>query len=339
LGHRSISLDEARKLAVQALTGHNVSPANARIVAAALVAAEAEGQKGHGLARLPSYCAQAASGKVDGHVRPAAAQVAPAALRIDARHGFAFPALALAVDKLAKLAARTGIAAAAVTNSHHCGVAGYHVQALAQQGLCALLFANTPKAIAPWGGSRGIFGTNPIAFAAPRAGREPMVIDLSLSRVARGRIMFARQEGKPVPEGWALDSDGRPTTDPSAALGGTMLPMGGVKGAALVMMVEILSAALTGANFGYEASSFFDAQGPPPAVGQLLIALAPGPLSGGAFQARIEDLVGAVLEQDGTRLPGDRRLKLRQQAQSEGLWLSDRQYDQLMDLCTAGLSK
>ena len=283
---RNISLPEAAALAAKALANHKASPANAALVAEALVAAEADGLKGHGLSRLPSYCGQSASGKVDGFARPEAVRVAAAAIKVDARNGFAYPALRLAIEKLAGLTEKTGIAVAAVTNSHHCGVAGHHVEALARKGLCGLLFANTPQAIAPWGGSRGVFGTNPIAFAAPRAGDDPLVIDLSLSKAARGKIMFARQEGASIPEGWALDANGAPTTDPDAALAGTMLPMGEAKGAALVMMVEILAAALTASNFGYEASSFFAAQGPPPGVGQLLIALAPDPLSGGRYESR-----------------------------------------------------
>ncbi|MEJ2167230.1 MAG: Ldh family oxidoreductase [Desulfobacterales bacterium] len=329
---RRFSLDQLHQIAVGALCVHNTSPANAEHVARALVAAEADGLKGHGLSRLPSYCAQAASGKVDGQVQPAAAQVADAAVCIDARCGFAYPALALAVDKLVGLAPVAGIAVAAVNRSHHCGAAGYHVEAIARRGLIGLMFANTPKAIAPWGGSRGVFGTNPIAFAAPRATAAPLVIDLSLSKVARGKIMVAEQEGIAIPEGWALDARGKSTTDPKAAMAGTMLPMGDAKGAALVLMVEILAAGLTAAQFGFEASSFFTAEGKAPGVGQLLIALAPGPLSGGAFTSRLETLLSTILEQENTRLPGDRRLKLRQAARINGLLIKDQLYDQLAAL-------
>ncbi|MCF8099020.1 MAG: Ldh family oxidoreductase, partial [Desulfarculaceae bacterium] len=163
----------------------------------------------------------------------------------------------------------------------------------------------------------------------------PLVIDLSLSKVARGKIMVANQEKQPIPEGWALDSQGKPTTDPQAALAGTMLPMGEAKGAALVLMVEILAAALTGANFGFEASSFFEAQGESPSVGQLLIAMAPGPLSGGLFAQRLETLLDAVLGQAETRLPGDRRLNLREQAQQNGISISQELYEQLTRLSAA----
>ena len=238
-----------------------------------------------------------------------------------------------AVEKLGELTPKTGIAVAAVTRSHHCGAAGYHVEALARQGLVGLLFANTPKAIAPWGGKTGVFGTNPIAFASPRKDKAPLVIDLSLSKVARGKIMVAKQHQESIPQGWALDSSGQPTTDPEAALSGTMLPMGEAKGAALVLMVEVLSAALTAAHFGFEAGSFFTADGEPPGVGQLLLAFAPNPLSNNQFYYRLEALLEAILTQPNTRLPGDRRLKLRRQAQQDGLFLSDQQYEQIMSLC------
>jgi (2R)-3-sulfolactate dehydrogenase (NADP+) len=298
-------------------------------VARALVAAEADGQKGHGLSRLPSYAAQAASGKVDGHALPTLEQGAPAALRIDARNGFAFPALAMAVERLSPLAAETGIAAAAVHHSHHFGQAGYHVEQLAANGLIGLLFGNSPKAIAPWGGSEGVFGTNPIAFAAPRRSGPPLVIDLSLSKVARGKVMVAAKQGEPIPEGWALDKDGNPTMDAEAAMQGTMLPMGDAKGAALVLMVEILAAALTGARFGFEASSFFAAEGEPPAVGQFLVAIDPRVFSGDAFAERLETLIGAILEQQGTRLPGARRLALRAESARNGVVIPAALYDEL----------
>lgn len=332
MSQQRYSLEQLHRVAVDALCAHDVGAENAQLVANALIAAEADGLKGHGLSRLPSYCGQAASGKVDGKARPQAEQAADAAVRIDARYGFAYPAIALAIEKLAALAPKTGIAAATVFHSHHCGAAGHHAEALANRGLLGLLFANTPKAIAPWGGSQGVFGTNPIAFATPRIDRPPLVIDLSLSKIARGKIMVAEQEGTSIPEGWALDVQGRPTTDPKAAMEGTMLPMGDAKGAALVLMVEILSAALTSAHFGFEASSFFTSDGPSPGVGQVLIAMAPGPLSGQSYFSRLEDLLTAILQQEKTRLPGDRRLKLRQEAQQNGILLTGQQYERLIAL-------
>lgn len=319
----TLSLDEAHALASAALIANGTSPDNARPVADALVAAEVDGQAGHGLSRVPSYAAQAASGKVDGRAVPTASPAGTAAWRVDACNGFAFPALALAVDRLAGTAPETGISVAAIHRSHHFGQAGYHVEALAERGLVGLVFGNSPEAIAPWGGNRPLFGTNPIAFSAPRRDRDPLVIDMSLSKVARGKIMVAARSGKPIPEGWALDADGAPTTDPKAALAGSMLPMADAKGAALVLMVEILAAALTGAHFGFEASSFFEAEGPPPGVGQLIVAIAPAPLSGGVFADRLEVLLSAIADQPGTRLPGAARSERRRRTRGEGIAIAE----------------
>ena len=319
-------------MVVDALCAHGADADKADLVAKALVAAEADGLPGHGLSRLVSYCAQLASGKIDGQAAPTASQVAEAAIIVDAKYGFAYPAVDLAIEKLVALTPKTGIALAAITHSHHCGAAGYHVEALARQDLVGLMFANTPKAIAPWGGTKGVFGTNPIAFAAPRVQKEPLVIDLSLSKVARGKILVAHQQGQSIPGDWALDSRGKPTENPAAALSGTMLPIGEAKGTALALMVEILAAALTASRFGSEASSFFSPDGSPPGVGQLLIAIAPDPVSNNHFETRLEDLIEAILSQRNTRLPGDRRLGLRKQVARKGIILTDRQYKQIVSL-------
>ena len=314
----------ARTLACDVLMANRTSAANAAIVARALVAAELDGIGSHGLSRLPAYAAQAACGKVDGFAEPVASVTGAAAARVDARCGFAFPALAVALEIARERAETAGIAAVAVASSHHCGVAGHHVEWLAERGLVALLFANTPAAIAPWGGERASFGTNPIAFAAPRAdGTPPLVIDLSLSKVARGRIMLAKQRGEPIEPGWALDASGQPTTDAEAALAGTMVPLGDAKGAALALMVEILAATLTGSQHAFEASSFLDAAGGPPRVGQLVVAISPAAFGGPGFAARSEQLIGHILGQRGARLPGARRLAVRARRMREGIPVDD----------------
>lgn len=311
--------DDATDLVRRALEASDVAESNARAVAEALIAAEIDGQKGHGLSRVASYAAQARSGKVDGHAVPQVERKAPAFLRVDAGHGFAYPALDRAIEALVPLAADTGIAAAGVVHSHHCGQLARHVERLAERGSVALMVANTPKAMAPWGGATPLFGTNPIAFAAPRPGGAPIVIDLSLSKVARGKVMAAAKQGEAIPEGWALDAEGNPTTDPKAALAGTMVPAADAKGAALALIVEILAATLTGANHSFDASSFFDAEGAPPGVGQMLIAFDAGRVGGQGYGARIGALVEAIEAQEGTRLPGSRRLELRGRALAEGL--------------------
>ena len=188
------------------------------------------------------------------------------------------------------------------------------------QGMIGLMVANTPAAIAPWGGNKPLYGTNPIAFAAPRAVQDPLVIDLSLSVVARGKVMNAKKTGQTIPEGWALDKDGQSTTDPSAALdGGTMVPIGEAKGTALALMVEILAASLTGANTSADMPSFFAPSGPSANAGQFLIAIKPNDM-GGAMM-RIEALLNDIAETPGARLPGVRRIEARNHALKEGLYV------------------
>ncbi len=315
----TLSLDEIRNLIKAAFLASNTSEPNAISVSDALTAAEALGQTGHGLRRVTSYCAQARSGKVAGFAEPEAEQTAPSVILVDAANGFAYPAIDRAMDLLPPVAAGQGIAMAGIRRSHHCGVMGLVVERLADAGLVALMVANTPGAIAPWGGRTPLFGTNPIAFAAPLEGQDPLVIDLSLSRVARGKIMAANQKGEAIPEGWALDADGNATTDPQAALAGTMVPLGEAKGTALALMVEMLSAGLIGANYAYEASSFFDSEGPPPGVGQTIIAISPERLGGANALARFAEMADKVSSDPGARLPGRRRHALRQKALETGI--------------------
>lgn len=313
-----LSAADVHALIAGALVRSRTSEENAGAVARALVAAELAGQAGHGLRRVAAYCAQARSGKVDGFARAKAVETRPGALAVDAANGFAYPALELAVEWLPEAARRQGIAVAGIRRSHHCGVAGAPVEALANRGVAALLFANSPGAMAPWGGDRALFGTDPIAFAAPLETGEPIVVDISLSRVARGKVMAAAQKGEPIPEGWALDAGGHPTTDARAALGGTMVPIGEAKGTALALMVELLCAGLTGANFGYEATSFFEADGTPPGVGQLLIAIDPAAFGQGALQ-RFAAMAAEIEATEGARLPGRRRQALRAALRAEGI--------------------
>lgn len=314
-----VSIEKLRELATGALINANTSPENARLVAEALVTADADGLSSHGVSRIPFYADQALSGKVNGQATPQLHIAAAAAIRVDAKDGFAFPAIKLGLERGLALVAETGVVGVAIANSHHCGALGYHVEQVAARGQIALGFSNTPSAMAPWGGHKGTFGTNPIAFAAPRRNHAPLVIDLSLSKVARGKIMVAQQKGEPIPAGWALDAQGKATTDANAAMAGTMVPLGDAKGAALALMVEILTAALTGAHFAYQASSFFTAEGPPPRIGQYFILINPSAFAGKGFLPRIEELLGEILAQEGARLPGDRRLVQREQSRKQGI--------------------
>ncbi len=326
----TLSLAALEELIAAVLEAAGCTAANARSVAAALAAAEADGLPSHGASRAPFYADQAASGKVDGRAVPAVERTAAATVVVDARDGFAFPALAAALEAGAEAARESGAALVAVRRSHHAGVLAHPVERAAEGGLVALAMSNTPAGIAPWGGAAGRFGTNPIAFACPRRGAAPLVVDLSLSRVARGKVMLAAKRGEPIPEGWALDAEGRPTRDPQAALAGTMVPIGGAKGAALALAVEVLAGALTGSNLAFEASSFFTAEGPPPRVGQFLILADPARLAGDAFAERVATLVEALLAEPGVRLPGARRQANRERAARDGVAISAALHEELL---------
>jgi (2R)-3-sulfolactate dehydrogenase (NADP+) len=318
-----LSLLDAETLVRRVFEENRVLPSTAVSVARALIQSEAAGQSGHGLRRVPAYVKQVRTGKVDGAARPVSARTRPAVLSIDAAHGFAYPALDLAVAELPAIAREQGIAFAAIGRSHHAGVMALTVERFAEQGLIAMMFANAPAAMAPWGGKSPLFGTNPIAFTVPVAGADPLVIDLALSKVARGKVMEATQKGKSIPGDWAFDTDGNPTTDAVAAMKGTMAPSGGAKGAALALMVEVLSAGLAGANFSYQASSLFDESGPPPELGHSIIAIDPDAASGGGTAARMAGLADEMAKQEGVRLPGRRGRSLRAQALANGIEIED----------------
>ena len=318
-------LDELYDLSTRILMAVGTSESQADAVANALVAADADGVASHGVSRLPGYADQVASGKIAGQAIPLLEKPAKAAVRVDAAHGFAYPAMELGLTHALELVRETGIVGVSIANSHHAGMAGRPVEAMASFGMVALGFVNSPAAIAPWGGTAALFGTNPIAFACPNGDNPPIVVDLALSKVARGKIKLAADAGKPIPDDWALDGEGQPTTDAGAAMSGSLLPMGDARGAALVLAVEILAATLTASNYGFEASSFFEAEGPPPGVGQFFIVMDPAAFAGSAeaFTARMAALMTAYMDQPGTRLPGARRHENRAKAEAEGVDIPD----------------
>lgn len=330
-------LKDIERLACAALEAAGAAPHQAGPTARALVAAEARGLASHGLSRVPMYADHLKAGRVDGQARPAIVAQRDGAVLVDAADGFAFPACALAVAEAAARARRCGIAIAAVANSHHFGAASGHLDALAEAGLVGLAFGNSPAAMPAAGGRRALLGTNPIAAVFPRPGGAPVVIDLSLSEVARGKLMVAAAKGEPIPQGWALDADGQPTTDAQAGLRGSMLAFGsaqgGTKGALLALLVELLVVSLTGARFGAEADSFFEAQGNRPRIGQVFIAIDPGALAGSsAYGERVEALIAALLDDSGTRVPGLARQARAEAAQTQGLELPEALLGQLRAL-------
>ncbi|MDU8945294.1 Ldh family oxidoreductase [Rhodophyticola sp. MJ-SS7] len=314
----TLQLGEAIGLVARAFAANGVPTAAAQSVAEALVAAEAEGQVGHGFSRIDDYIAQVRTGKIVADAEVTVSRPATTTLVVDAGYGFAYPALERGIAEGADVAHAHGTATVAIRRSHHCGALSVQVDRIARQGLVGLMVANSPVAIAPWGAKTPLFGTNPIAFAAPRPDGAPLVIDLSLSRVARGKVMNAKKAGKQIPDNWALDADGNPTTDPEAALAGSMQPIGGAKGTALALMVETLSAVMTGAALSSEAGSFFTADGPKPGVGQFLILFRP-PEGAEPFSARLEGLLTLIEGMEGARVPGTRRATSISAAEEAGI--------------------
>ena len=323
-----ITMDHARGLVAAALQAAGANPAMARATARALVLAQAQGLASHGLSRVAQYSGHLRNGRVNGAATPTVIKSKGAAAVVDAQEGLAFAACELAVREAVARAREFGISVVGVINSHHCGVVVDHLRAAAEAGMVGLGFANSPSAMPAAGGKHPIFGTNPIAAIFPRRGDAvPLMIDLSLSEVARGKLMVAAKEGKSIPPGWALDQQGNPTTDPKAGLEGSMLPIGAAsspKGAMLALVVELLVTALIGANFGFEASSFFEDVGNRPRIGQTFIVIDPDALAGReGFLDRVEVLVREMLVDDGVRLPGARRDALLAKAQAEGLTIGD----------------
>ncbi|WP_395057922.1 Ldh family oxidoreductase [Polaromonas sp.] len=333
-----LSIEAATRLATLALRKAGAGEAMATSTARALVRAEAQGLASHGLSRVPQYATHLRNGRADGTVQAVIARHKGAALLVDAKRGLAFPACDLAISTAITTAQSLGVCFAGVTNSHHCGVLVDHLRAVADAGMVGLGFANSPAAMPAAGGKHPIFGTNPVAAVFPRRHAAPLMIDLSLSEVARGKVMLAAKEGRPIPLGWALDSQGQPTTDAEAALAGSMLPLGAVsspKGAMLALIVELLVTAVVGAQFGFEASSFFVDEGNAPRIGQAFVVIDPGALAGrDVYHERMETLVSEMLVDDGVRLAGARRVSLEQQAMLSGLTIADALKNQL-DLLAA----
>ncbi len=316
-----ISLDEAEALAFAALTGAGAVPVQAAPVARSVRAAEAEGTRGIGLGYVPWYAGHLKVGKISGTAVPSVRQLRPAAIHVEASGGFAHPAFEAGEAALVAAARRQGIAVLGVSGAYACGVLGYFTDRLARAGLVAMAFTNASSTMAPWGGRTPFFGTNPWAFGAPRAGADPLVIDSSSSATAYVNLAQAAAAGTPLPPGWALDPEGRPTTDPELGLQGSIAPAGGHKGGALALMVEVLAAGITGAQWSFEASSLGDDVGGPPQLGQSFIAIDPAALAAG-FTGRLEVMLAAMLAQDGVRLPGARRHANRRSAETEGVELS-----------------
>ncbi len=325
-----LSIERLTDVTARALKRAGASKAMAQSTAQALVAAEAAGLGGHGLSRVALYCQHLKEGRANGKAKPKIIKRKGATALIDAGGGLAFPACALAAKEAISRAKKFGVSFVGVTNSHHMGALAYHLAPIAQAGMAGLAFTNSPSAINAWGGKRAFYGTNPVAAIFPRKDAEPIVVDLSLTEVTRGKIMVYAKEGKPIPPGWAVDKDGNQTTDAKAALTGSLNAIGGAKGAALALMVEVLCVALTGAAFSFENDTYFE-PGNKPRIGHAILVMDPGALAGSeSYFSRLEVMITEMLRDDGVRLPGARRQKLMTAAQAQGVVVADTQMAELL---------
>jgi (2R)-3-sulfolactate dehydrogenase (NADP+) len=324
------------ELATTALKRAGANDRMAEATARHLVRAEEQGLPTHGMSRVPFYCGMLRKGRNDGAAQPRMVAERAGACLIDNADGLPYVAAQWAIEELIQRARRNGIAFAGITNSAHVGVLGIHLQPVAQAGLVGFAFTNSPAAIPPWGGKKPLFGTNPVAAAFPRREGEPIVIDLALTTVVRGRIMMAMRKGEKIPEGWALDRNGKPTTDAKEAINhGSLFPIGGAKGAMLALMFELICAALTGSAIGPEADSFFSEEGNRPRIGQAFIGIDPGALAGmERFFERVETVVGTMLADPEVRLPGARRFAAEKAARAHGPEVPDELIAQIEKLCT-----
>ena len=316
----TLNLVEIEELSLKALMAAGTSEANARPLAVATAATEADGIASHGLAYIPIYAEHVQCGKVDGQAEAVLEQPKPGVVVVDAATGFAHAAIDLGFGALVSAARELGVAVLAVNNSYNCGVLGYHTYRLAEAGLLGIGFTNAPASIAPANGHKPVVGTNPFSIAAPDGkGSALVLIDQSASAIAKSEVMKHAREGKDIPLGWAFDAEGKPTTDPNAGLKGSMAPSGGYKGVGVGIMVELMAAAMTGATLGINASAFSGTVGGPPKTGQFFIAIDPAATSGGTFVERVGELVEAIRCQEGARLPGDARAQKREQANENGV--------------------
>lgn len=323
-GHVRIPVDELAALLRRIFERHGTSADVARVLANNVAHAQRDGSDSHGIFRIPGYLSTLASGWVDGHAVPVVTDAAPGFVSVDARNGYAQPAHEAARDLVIQKAHSQGIALLAIHDSHHFAALWPDVEPYAREGLVALTFVNSMACVVPHGGKRALFGTNPIAFAAPRAVGDPLVFDLATSAMAHGDIQIAAREGRQVPPGCGVDRSGNPTVEPAAMLdGGALLPFGGHKGSALSMMVELLAAALTGGNFSFGFTWEHHPGAQSPRTGQLLIVVDPTKGAGANFAERAEELVAALHGAGQERLPGDRRYRQREESLELGVAIAE----------------
>ncbi|WP_135501901.1 Ldh family oxidoreductase [Roseovarius aestuariivivens] len=314
-----IALDEIETVAKTALMRHGAAEWVAIEVARAVREAEGLGNRICGLYYLESYCQQLQTGRVLGDVEPQVRRERAGAIVVDARFGFAQPAFARALPDAIEAARETGVASLAVAHAHTCTSLGFFTAQIARNGLIALGMTNASPIVAPPGGKHRVIGTNPISFAVPDGqGGLAMLFDQSTTTVALGRITMAKAAGKSIPEGWAVDAEGQPTTDPETALKGSLVSMGGHKGWGFGLMAELLAAGMTGSRASMDIEPLKAPEGKPHDIGDFYLLLDPD--VSGAFFERLAQLETAVSRDEGARMPGSARVPADPVAVDPSAW-------------------
>ena len=308
-----LTLEEIRSLAFDCLTKNGADEPNADALAENIEAAERNGSLAHGLFRLPAYVASLRSGKVNGEAKPTLRKIAPAAVGVHGDNCFAPVAHKIGIPALKETAKETGAAALSITCTHHMGALWQETEAVANHGLACIACTCYLPAVAPAGAKQPLLGTNPLAFAWPRPGQDPLSFDMATATMAMGEVQIAAREERKVPFGVGLDKAGNPTTEPSEiSTGGVLLPFGGYKGSAISIMIELLSAGLLGETFSFESKENDNKDGGPPQGGQLLLALSPDLIAGTGWEQHCEKFFDRLTSMEGVRLPGERRHRNRQ---------------------------
>ena len=307
----SCSLDEIYQLIRSVMLSNGCDEPNADALADIMTRAERDGSHSHGLFRVPGYVKALRSGKVNGKARPKVENVTPAIIRVNGHGCFAPIAQSVGLPALANATKDIGIGALTLTGIHHFAALWPETEYLADNGLVGIACTAYMPSVAPAGSTTALFGTNPISFAWPRPGGTPIVYDMATASMAMGDVQIALRDGRKVPEGTGLNAEGKPSTDPSEIIKGVLLPFGGYKGSAISLMVELLSAGLTGEQFSYEAKENDNGDGGPPRGGEIILSMSPDIIAGPEWQQHVEKFSNKMLAMEGVRLPGARRHKNR----------------------------
>ena len=319
-----MSVDAIHSLAKDTLRKFGADNLNAGAVANIITMAERDGCVSHGLFRLPGYVATLKSGKVNGEARPTVTKLAPAVVQVNGHNAFAPTALQAGHPALIEAAKICGIAVMPLIGIHHFAALWTELEPVCEAGLAAFACTSYKPSVIPAGGKKALFGTNPIAFGWPRKDKSPMIFDMATSVMARGEVGVAARDGHTLPEGVGVDADGNPTTDPNEILKGALMTFGGYKGSSLSMMVELLAGAMIGESFSFEAAKRDNNDGGPPQGGEFMMAIDPSLVRGDDdWDKHAEGFFDKIYEQDGTRLPGDRRMSNRSKHDKNGVEVSN----------------